>query len=127
MELALFVLATLGFLLTVYIWYKKTYRQKLVCAIGHDCEKVINSRYAKIFFIDNIIIGLFYYLFMDLSAVFTFWVLPFLITVRTLASAGAALFSLYLTYVQLAVLKEWCEYCLASALISIAIFLVLVF
>jgi len=125
MELSLLVLATLGFFLTSYIWYKKAYKQKLVCAIGHDCEKVINSKYSKIFFIDNTVIGILYYLFMALSAIFSFSGL--FITLRAIGSAGAALFSLYLTYIQLAVLKEWCEYCLASALISIAIFLVLVF
>ena len=120
----LIILSTAGLILSIYINQKKNKKQKLVCVIGQDCDKVIRSKYGKTFGIENTLLGILYFLFI-LAAALLNWaasiILPLYITFT--ASAGSAAFSAYLTGVQLFVLKEWCEYCLAASGISIAIFL----
>jgi uncharacterized membrane protein len=44
--------------------------------------------------------------------------------IMIVAGLLAALFSVYLLFVQFAVLKEWCEYCMISSAITIAIFII---
>jgi len=44
---------------------------------------------------------------------------------KLLVSGGAALMGTYLAFAQLFILKKWCEYCLASSVLSLAIFLVI--
>ena len=125
----LLVLAIAGFILSYYIYYKKNKHQELVCVIGEDCDKVVNSKYGTTFGIDNTIAGMLYYAFVALGAILIlsgvnilagFFVLDVLIIAGLLAS----LFSIYLIGVQLFILKEWCEYCLGTSVITILIFLV---
>ena len=125
----LLILAIAGFVLSYYIYYKKNKHQELVCVIGEDCDKVVNSKYGTTFGIDNTIAGMLYYAFVALGAILIlsgvnilagFFVLDVLI----IAGLFASLFSIYLIGVQLFILKEWCEYCLGTSVITILIFLV---
>ncbi len=120
--------ALVGLAVSGYIFSKKQKHEKLVCFIGDDCNKVVNSKYNSLFFgIPNEAIGLGYYasvlvgvilLFLGVERIGSIPLLP----VFLLGTAMSALFAFYLLYVQYAVLKEWCEYCLTSAIASIAIF-----
>ena len=128
-HLFLLPLSILGFAISWWIWYKKGRKQKLVCVIGEDCDKVIRSKYAVTFGIENTILGMLYYVFVfvvSLGHIYApaFVVLSSVFLIKIIISGAAALFSVYLVYIQLAVLKEWCEYCLASAAVTLAIFLV---
>ena len=116
--------ALLGFLNALYIYVKKKHKQKLLCFIGSDCNKVIGSKYGTLFGFDNTLLGMVYYAFLILALLFT----PFLgissfvvLGGLRIAAGGAALMSLYLLYIQLIVLKEWCDYCLIASLINILI------
>ena len=120
-------LSILGFMLAFYIWNKKKKKEKLYCIIGKDCNKVIESEHSEHFGMENTVIGMLYYIFiaiLSLVALLFPVISTFgLFSVGFIVIAGiAALFSLYLVSVQLFVLRELCEYCLASTVIVIAIF-----
>ena len=94
---------------------------------GETCDRVVKTKYGKTFGIENTILGMLYYgavflasLGQEFYTVF-FTSMP-LYWIKVIVSGGAALFSVYLTYVQFGILKKWCEYCIASAIISFAIF-----
>jgi len=94
-------------------------KRKMVCPLRGSCEVVVESKYGKPLGIKNDILGILYLLS-----------LAFLITVDLLVPAlsmyarfvimGIAtfgiLFSAYLTYLQMFVIKEFCTWCLAAAL-----------
>lgn len=127
---AIIILALAGFLIAFYIYTTKRHGQKLVCLIGEDCDKVVRSRWAEIFSVSNEVLGIGYYGFLVLSysTLVFFPALRFSLVELGLAIASglAALFSLFLTGIQVFRIKEWCEWCLASTLISVVIFLLVV-
>ena len=131
-QIWLMIFALAGLTLSTYLWKKKSRKEKLVCVIGKDCSKVIDSKYGTMFGIDNILIGALYYIFIfAASLVSIFFPLIFPQGIFHLAiliiSGMALLFSTYLSFIQVAVLKELCEYCLASALINLIIFFIFIF
>ena len=116
-----------GFLLASYINKKKKKKVKLVCPMRSNCDTVINSDYSKIYGIKLEVLGMIYYAFIalgygvvnnfpSLSDILSNILLPF--------SFFAFIFSLYLISVQAFVLKQWCFWCLSSALFSTIIFLI---
>src|SRR3989344_6958357 len=100
-----------GFLLSFYICRKKRKQEKMTCPIGSDCDSVIHSEYSAFLGIPLETIGIFYYgiILLGYCLISTAEILNFptsiffLITISTLAF----LFSIYLTIIQGAVLKEW--------------------
>jgi len=107
---------------------KRKYSHQLICPIGTNCDPVIYSKYSRLFRVPLETIGAIYYTIVVLTYA-AFQALP------DLHSPGAALvllelttvallFSLYLTYIQAFVLKQWCTWCLFSATICFIIFLV---
>lgn len=125
-DIVIIAASFIGFLISSYLWHKKTNNKKPICFIGNSCGEVIYSSYSKTFGIENEILGMIYYglIFLTYS---TFVFLPispsqlvefglFLLTL------GAALFSIYLLFIQGFVLKAWCEWCITTAIASIIIF-----
>ena len=126
---ALVILSIIGLILSSYIYYKRTRKQKLVCVIGDDCNKVIKSKYGRSLIVPNDVIGIIYYIVILISSLI-FLIYPefltnFVILGRIFIVGIAALFSLYLSFVQIFVLKELCEYCLGANFINILIFIFL--
>jgi uncharacterized membrane protein len=124
------ILAILGFALAYHIWHTKTRKQQLVCFIGKDCNKAIESEHAETFGMENTVLGMLYYSFVvvaSLVAILYPTMIGFsLFTTGFLIIAGAAaLFSIYLVCIQSFVLKHFCEYCLGNTAIVVAIFVVL--
>jgi len=131
-ETLILVLAGLALLVSCYISYKKNKKEKIVCYIGQDCNKVLNSKYNKMFLgIPNEIVGLFYFGLMFLiSLAFIIWPQfagSQLILARQVIAGISALASLGFTFIQLSVLKEFCEHCTVVNIINILIFVFLVF
>ncbi len=120
------ILGIIGVWVSSYIYYKKQHKQPLVCnIIGDDCSKVVNSKYGKTFGIENTILGALYYGGVAIYGVLlSFGLFEFLSFFVFIASGFGFLFSLYLLYVQIYVIKEYCQYCLLSALLSVFIFLI---
>ena len=130
-QIIIIILAIIGFAVSFYIHYHKSSDTHLSCVIGkNDCNKVVNGKYSKFIGVNNEVLGMLYYGFMAfvyLSAfsfpIFQIWHNTLIITAIT---GVAALFSVFLTLIQIFKLKEFCEWCLISAGISILIFILFV-
>lgn len=131
---AIVVLAAIGFFISAHIYYEKHIKHEdLTCNITSGCNDVVNSEYSSIGPIPLEVVGLLYYGTVILTGLFYTFVatsltgLPVIGTLPLfyflLVIGGIAAFvSVILTYIQFAILKIWCEYCLTSAFVSFAIF-----
>ncbi len=114
-----------GFLLALYIWHKKSSREAMVCPLRMDCNKVVESEYSKFLGIPVEWLGMAYYAFVALGYGARATLLHSVIFgyVLFFAAAMAMLFSLYLTFIQIFALKQFCSWCLVSAFLCLSIFL----
>src|SRR3989304_2713675 len=114
------VLAALGLVDAAYLTWIKLTRAAVACSNVGDCEIVNNSRFAVIGGVPIALLGAGAYLV----------ILVLLGLERSNPAAGettrmavfgfslvGTLYSAYLTYVELAILKAICPYCVASAII----------
>ncbi len=119
------IIALIGFILASVIRHKKKVGQPLVCPIGFDCESVVNSSYGKFFGFDIATIGVGYYGLI--AALYGFFVMlpnmvpDYLYVVGFLLSVGAVVFSIYLIIIQALVIREWCLWCVLSAITSVGL------
>ena len=130
-EALLILFSLVGFFISLYIYAVKKRGLALYCIVGKNCDEVIKSRYGKAFGIENTILGMIYYagIFAYAISILLYGNLFKEVTVYyfvVIASICAAVFSIYLTWVQMFVLKKWCEYCIVSSLCSVLILAVLV-
>ena len=119
---SLIVLAILGIFDSGYLIKKRVKKQHLSCPINGGCEKVVESRWNAIFFIKNDVLGLFYYILILFLALYLFFTSEKLLFLTKLISGASLLFSLFLVFIQVKIIKEYCFYCLISALINLLIF-----
>jgi len=120
-HIILFSLAVIGIGVMAYLITKRIAHERPVCIVGEECHKVLESKYNKIFVIYNDVIGLFFY--VGIAALVSFLLIGFGPSklweiVLKISVAGAAVFSLFLTYLQWRVIKAWCFWCVISAIIS---------
>lgn len=117
-----------GFGVALYIYYTKRHHKQLVCPTGSDCNAVVTSRYAKFLGVSLEYWGMFYYTVIFsayIILIFTPHLLSeFFLYGFIMLAAAAFFFSLYLLFVQAFLLRQWCIWCLLSAMLSIAIFIV---
>lgn len=114
----LFALASIGISETIYLIRKRIVLEKPVCLIGKNCSLVLKSKYSKIFGVHNDVLGLLFYITILLISGFliigvgplTWW--NFILKISI---AAGALLSLFLTFIQLRIIKAWCFWCLMSA------------
>ena len=122
-------LAFAGFLIARYIrHHKKNVKEALVCPLKANCDTVIHSDYSRFLGIPLEVLGMIYYGLLALSygllIVFPSFGIPLIVSGLMVASICAFLFSIYLTIVQAFVIKNWCTWCIISATICAAIFLI---
>lgn len=121
----IFWLAVIGLIDSLFLYYKKKRKEKLVCFIGSDCNKVIRSKYATTFGIENTLLGMLYYAGLIAAVYFappSYSVsFAFLSLLMKIVTSIAGIMSAYLLMVQVFILKEWCDYCLLSAVVNFAI------
>jgi len=123
---ATFLALTLGGIINAgYLTYQHYKKKPLVCPLNHDCSVVTESRYAKIFFIRNEVLGLIFYLFLLISMLVliinkNLSILEIMILVLT---GVGLLFSIALVLIQKYAIKDYCFYCIISAIINLLIFL----
>lgn len=126
MTLLSLLLALAGLAVASYIAHKKHTAQPMVCPMKGNCESVTTSRFSKLFGIHVEWLGMTYYGFLALGYTALYvgadlaWLAPALFAL----TAAGFLFSLYLTLIQLAVLRQLCTWCLISAAITTALFVV---
>lgn len=102
----------------------KYYVGNIHCSLWSGCQEVLKSSYATMFGIPLAIFGVAYYLFILFSTL-AYWQSTKNIFANILAfiPSFGFLFSLYLVYLQLVVIKYICIYCMLSALSSTLIFI----
>src|SRR3989344_3823590 len=66
----IFVLASIGIIEAIYLIRKRLASEKSICPIGGDCAIVLESKYNKIFFVHNDILGLLTYIIILCMSVF---------------------------------------------------------
>jgi uncharacterized membrane protein len=118
-----FIVVALGIVNTVYLTIKAISNQSVYCLFLPDewCEKVQKSKYSKTFGIPNPYLGLgMLSVIMALLALYHAEMIP-VWPAMGLISFGFA-FSLYFLYIQAAVIKAFCTWCVVSALVFTALF-----
>ncbi len=117
-----------GFGVALYIFYTKRFHRQLVCPVGSDCNVVITSRYSKFLHIPLEYCGMFYYGILLVSystLIVARHLMPeFIVSGLVILTTAAFFFSLYLLFVQAFLLRQWCIWCLLSAILSIGIFII---
>jgi uncharacterized membrane protein len=114
----LVVLALVGIGIASYLTYVHYEGLSPICAVGHGCEKVQASRYAKVGGVPVPLIGLVGYVAILISLFVRG-------EVARLATAGMAIggfaFSVYLTALELFEIHAICQWCVGSAIVMTAI------
>lgn len=120
------ILIAAGIVIATYLTYVKLFGIKPYCAGVGNCEAVQTSPYAELFGVPVAIWGLLGYL--ALLALFLVkrydwrnlgWVARQAFFLVTLVGV---LYSAYLTYLELFVINEICPWCVASAVVMTALF-----
>jgi uncharacterized membrane protein len=121
-----FVLALAGAGVAAYLTSVHYDRRLLVCGVG-DCETVQQSRFAEVGGIPVAVLGLGMYLAIAALALLR-WRRPETAATATMAAFALALagaiFAAYLTYVEIWVIDAICQWCVASALLTLGILVV---
>lgn len=120
--LAIAGIADAGYLVWKHYSHKA---EPLVCPLDHDCSKVTESRWSTLFWVRNEVLGLLFYVSMLVAGLITFLrpefsllSFPLLLLIK-IAAGGGLLFSLFLIWVQIYKIKDYCFYCMLSALINV--------
>jgi len=126
MRRASILLAVLGLLDSIYlVWVKYTGTYALCGPIG-NCESVNTSQYSEIFGIPISLLGAGAYAIIIVLLLLEnrgqFWAEFGSMIVFGMSLIGV-LYSIYLTYIEIAVLKAICPYCVISAIILVILLL----
>ena len=117
--LALIFLSIIGISETIYIIRKRMMDEKPMCPVGGDCLAVLTSKYNKILFIQNDVLGLVIYILiflLSLGIFIDFGLVSLYVLLLKIIVSIASIFSLFLTYIEWRVIKTWCFWCLLSAI-----------
>lgn len=110
-------LAVCGIAVSLYLTYVKLTGSPIKCTVG-SCDIVQNSKYAELFGIPVAVFGVLFYFLLFLFTYYKTYVL------LKLWSLWGFIFSLYLTYLEIYVIKEICQWCVISAVLSTVAFFV---
>lgn len=115
---AVLVLTLVGIGIASYLTYVHYKGLSPICAVGHGCEKVQSSRYAKVAGVPVPLIGLVGYVGILVSLLLRG-------ELARLATAGMAYvgvaFSGYLTFLELFRIHAICQWCVGSAIVMTTI------
>jgi len=121
------VLCILGIADTFYLVLKHQQKTPLVCPLNHDCSKVTESSWSRILGIRNEFLGFLFYstllVFSLLRFVFGFGFVVQVWGFVVLLTFVGAVFSIFLLLVQRFIIKDYCFYCIISAVISVFLFI----
>lgn len=123
----IFALSAVGVLNTLYLSYHVITKTDVKCLFFPPewCQKVQYSPYSRTFGIPNPFLGLLMYVaLLVLTLLFGNGVVP-IWTIATIIAIGF-LFSTYFTYIQSRVLHAFCTWCVVSALVFDALFVLMV-
>ncbi len=119
------VLALGGLINSSYLFWNHHKKKPLVCPLDHDCSVVTESRWSHLFGVRNELLGIIFFVGMlTLGLISLTTVLPSstILLFILIGSSLGILFSLFLVLLQTFVIKNYCFYCLISAVISTLLF-----
>lgn len=120
------VLAVVGFIDASYLTALHYLEVIPPCSIVAGCEQVLTSKYSVIFGVPAALFGSVFYLsIFILALLYKELKSDKILSVSIYLSGAAFLFSLLMVYLQLFVLRSICLYCMASAVFSSTIFLLM--
>ncbi len=121
------VLSAAGIFNAGYLFVNHRGTKPMVCPLDHDCNVVLESKWARIFFgIRNETLGLIFYCALFLGIIGTFAFSSYsslLLTLLFWGTLGGLLFSIFLVGLQIFVIKDYCFYCMISALLALFLFI----
>jgi uncharacterized membrane protein len=120
---AMFVLALLGFVDATFLTIKHLSGEVPPCVL-QGCQVVTTSKYSEIANVPIALLGMINYFVIMLASVLGITTRKEIIKkfLAWYVSAGF-IFSLYLISLQYFILGAWCVYCVASAIVSILLFI----
>ncbi len=115
------ILAAIGFIDSLYLAYVKLSHGQAYCGGLGECETVNNSPYSEVGGFPIALLGMGAYiviiLLLSLETRSGFWRSNTRLFVFGLSLIGI-LYSIYLTYIEIAVLYAICPYCVVSAIVT---------
>lgn len=115
-----------GIIDTSYLLYQHYKKEPLVCPMDHDCSVVTESKWSKVFFVRNEVLGLSFYLVMLILIMLSIFLPGFSSRIYLLLfilSALGVIFSIFLVYLQVYKIRDYCFYCLISAFLTLLVFI----
>lgn len=126
LSIASIVLALVGVGISGYLTYVHFNMDALVCA-GGGCEIVQQSQYSEIMGIPIAVMGL----LMFIAVIALVIVRERMVNYAYLANAGimlllvsSLLYFAYLTYLEMNVIHAWCQWCVATSIVTLVLFIV---
>lgn len=120
----IFILSLLGLGVASFLFYEYQISGSIVCPSGQGCDIVRASPYSRFFGISIPLLGIVFYLTMSILAVVRTQALSSKIhNLQLLISVLGVGFGIYLTYLEIFVIKAICFWCVLSFIISIAVLL----
>ena len=126
-RLAILVLGLFGIVISSYLVHVHYNELTTVCVPGFECDEVLTSSYAEIWGIPISLLGLCIYTLVTLLG---FWLLfekkerqdLVSLAIYTITLSGV-LFTAYLYYLEIFVLRAFCSWCISSSILIIGLFI----
>ncbi len=117
------IIASIGFLDAVYLT-SKYFVGTINCGVWTGCQEVLNSSYSSIWGFPTAGFGVLYYLSIIIAALL-YWQIQHKLSAAYLMLVPSLgfIFTLWLVYLQVWVIKYICIYCMLSAVSSTLIFI----
>ncbi|MFT4261701.1 MAG: vitamin K epoxide reductase family protein [Candidatus Woesearchaeota archaeon] len=117
------VLATIGFIISIYGYYVQQEKKKRICDITKNisCTSALTSKEAYLFGFSNTLLGIFGYPLLAIT-----YQLGFL-ELTTLGIIIACTLSLYLAYINYFKQRNFCLVCTASYLVNFLLLTMVIF
>lgn len=119
LRLSKFFVASVGLIVSLYLTWVKLAHTEIFCAGSSDCQTVNSSPFAEIAGVPIAILGVGAYLtilvLLYLERRDGFWKGNSILLIFGISLIGM-LYSVYLTYIEIAVLRAICPYCVVSAI-----------
>jgi len=127
LRLASLLFVVIGLLDAAYLSYVKVINSQVFCGTSQQCEIVNNSSYSEIAGVPIAYLGFGAYLVIGLLHTLETRDQSYQRNVPLIIfglSLTGVLYSAYLTYIEIAVLRAICPYCVVSAVVILLIFLI---
>ncbi|GAB4457638.1 MAG: hypothetical protein OHK0029_17780 [Armatimonadaceae bacterium] len=124
-----FIFSVLGLVIAGYLWNMHSHPQDIPCGGSHGCADVANSPYSRFPVGWGPPVAMYGTLgYLALAALSILRTLPsmlgrdrLLLGLSIFAAGFGTLFSLYLTYAEAFLIKNWCKWCVGSQFIILII------